>query len=98
MSVATKLTLQVLHYCVLWLRRKERSIESSLLKGCRLFVDHVSGTLRFGTQKSERTSVLLKRFAVLLTYNVEGMDLLNHLVVESNDIVRLDICRFVLLK
>ena len=35
---------------------------------------------------------------MILTYDIEGMDLFNHLVVKRNDIVGLDISRFVLLQ
>ena len=44
-----------------------------------------------GYRERERTSVLFQRLAVLLTHDIERMDLLNHLVVEGNDIVRFDI-------
>ena len=45
-----------------------------------------------------RTSILLQRFPKLLPDIVERMDLLNGLIVERKDIMRLDIRRLILLK
>lgn len=45
----------------------------------------------------ERTSVLFQWLAVLFSYGVELMHLLNDLDIKSKDVMRLYVCRLVLL-
>ena len=95
------LTQRELHCCV-QLSGKRETAAGSNRRGRyplrRLSIDTIRYPLELSREGLYHTSILLQWLSMLLTDIVKQVNLLDRLVVERNYIVRLDVCRLVLLQ